>query len=470
MQRIAPLWFAILLAGASPLAAGAGDRCGGHALTGDAARAAIDLVEHNLLASHVGSAQGLQAATRAALEDTRLRTRRGTTERELVDFLNRALVPLQDGHLEVRMNEDEARACERLPLEFEWSGAGLWLRTGTSDLPAGSQVLSLGGRSVAEIEKALAERVPHEVPQWVRANGVRRLGRVDTLATLGVLGSGDAVEAVVRRPDGRQAHESLRLVRPTAQPRAEPWVGYRIFAAEHTGWFWFDRFDYNEELAGQLDAFLDAAERAGVTKVAIDIRGNPGGDSSVAVAMLDAMGFEGYQAFAVEPRPSPALAEAIPPLMPEALNPVLEQVGVPAIPPDAKTYLLPPPLVLAQLRDRVTAHPLRHTLKPKPKVYLLTDAGTFSSGTLFAVLVRDNHLGPLVGEAPGNSATFNGTEYQVPLPGLPYYLNLTLARLHRIDAAEPDDASLEPDVPMAVTGADLAAGRDRALEYVLAAP
>jgi len=470
MPSLVSRCLAALLAGTCGLAVAGEPGCGDGAVTAAAAQAAIDLVERSLVDSHVGSAQGLDATTRAALADARQGVRGGTTERELIDAINRALVPLRDGHLEVRMNDDAARGCARLPVEFEWSGAGLWLRDGTPELPAGSKVLRLGGLDVADLESALARLVPHEVPQWVRANGVRRLGRADTLATLGVLRPDATVELAVLRPDGKQARARLRLVRPAAQSPAPPWVGYRIFAPQRTGWFWFDRFDYDEELSRQLDAFLEAASKAGVTKVAIDVRGNPGGDSSVAVAMLDAMGFEGYQAFAVEPRPSPALAEGIPPLMPEALNPVLEQVGVPTIPPDAKTYVLPPPLVLAQLRDRVTAHPLKHTLGRKPDLYLLTDAGTFSSGTLFAVLVRDNRLGRLVGEAPGNSATFNGTEFHVALPGLPYFLNLTMARLHRVDTAAGDDRSIDPDVLLPVTGADIAAGRDRALDYVLAAP
>lgn len=470
MPHFASFAFMALLTGAPGIGVASDARCGESPVSAAAARSAIDLVEKSLVESHVGSTQGLDPAARAALDDARKRTSRGTTERDLADALNRALVPLRDAHVEVLLNEDAERACARLPVGFEWSDAGLWLGEGTPELPAGSQVLSIGGRSVAELEKDLAQRIPHEVPQWVRANGVRRLGRIDTLATLGLMGRGDVIDVVVRRPDGRQAAAGLRLVQPTAQANARPWVGYRIFPTERTGWFWFDRFEYNQELSARLDAFLDAAERAGVTKVAVDIRGNPGGDSSVAIAMLDAMRFDGYQVFAVEPRPSPALAESIPPLMPDALNPVFAQAGVPTIPADAKTYVLPPPLVLAQLRGRVTAHPLTHALSHQPKLYLLTDSGTFSSGTLFAVLVRDNHLGSLVGEAPGNSATFNGTEFHVPLPGMPYYLKLTMARLHRIDGTAPDDASLTPDVLLPVSGADLAAGRDRALDYVLAAP
>ena len=372
-----------------------------------------------------------------------------------------------DAHLEGRLVDAEAAACARLPLRFQWNDGGLWVGHGSGAIPTGSRVTHLGTLSVAELESELALRIPHEVPQWVRAHGADLLPRIDTLRFLGVIGRTGTVRVGFVTPSGKPGNANLPTqVAATVTPQ-RPWVGYEIHAKQRTGYFRFDRFEYDAEFAATLDKFLTAADAAAVTRIAIDIRGNPGGDSSVAVAILDALGFDSYAAFTVVPRPSPALAQGIPPLMPAALNPMLEQFGLPPIPLDAPTYVLAPPLVLAQLRGRVAALPPLHHLKAQPQLFLLTDAGTFSSGTLFTELVRDNHLGRLVGQAPGNSASFNGTEQHIDLPGTPYYLNLTMARLLRPDVGADGAASLEPDVPIEVTGADLAAGRDPALEYVL---
>ena len=448
----------------------AAEPCGEARLTADVAGAAVEIVARSLHESHVGSAAGVAPATLAGLESAARVARHGPRQRELADALNRALVHSEDAHLEVRMHTDAAAYCDRLPVRLLWNSLGLWVRDGTDQVPTGARVTTLGGRSTPALEAALAERIPHEVPQWVRAHGADLLSRVDTLRNLGLVTDEGFVAIEFITPAGATGRARLSLERPPAEAPPPPWVGYEIHGDRGTGYFRFDRFEYNEELAATLDRFLADARAAAVGKVAIDIRGNPGGDSSVAIAILDALGARSYSTFAVVPRPSPALAEAIPPLMPAALNPLLEQAGLPAVPLDAATYLLPPPLVLEQLRARVAVRPLAQRLDAQPRLFLLTDAGTFSSGALFAGIVRDNALGQIVGEAVGNSATFNGTEHAVALPDLPYFLNLSMARLPRPAPTAQADASLEPDVAIAISGADLAAGRDPVLEWVLAVP
>jgi hypothetical protein len=327
--------------------------------------------------------------------------------------------------------------------------------------------VAVGSLSPDELEATLGVRIPHETPQWVRAHGADLLPRIDTLRSLGLLAQDGTIRLRFVAPDGSRRTERLQVsARPAAAAAGRPWVGFRLWPERGTGHFWFDRFDFDAELVTKLDEFMAAAAAADVRKIAIDIRGNLGGDSSVAVAILDALGFDGYSVFTVVPRPSPVLAATMPMLMPAALNPMLVQAGLPAIPLDAGTYELPPPLVLAELRSRVAQRPLTQKL-PGRQLYLLTDAGTFSSGTLFAVLVRDNHLGRIVGEAAGNSASFNGTEYPAPLSGTDYYLNLTTARLLRPDVDAPADGSIDPDDLVTTTGADLAAGRDAQLDFVL---
>ena len=97
---------------------------------------------------------------------------------------------------------------------------------------------------------------------------------------------------------------------------------------------------------------------------------------------------------------------------------------------------------------------------------MLTNGGTFSSAALFAALVRDNHLGSLVGEPTGNSVTFNGSEIERPIPGLPYTLHLSTARLLRPDRLAGPSPTLLPDLRAPQTPAALSAGRDAAVERI----
>jgi hypothetical protein len=444
--------------------------CGESRLDAAAAGSLVDTVERQVAESHVGSAGGVPASVLAGFGTARLVAGASPRKRELADALNMALAPLRDAHLEVRMLDETARTCRALPIHLAWNSAGLWVLEGTAAVPRGSRITALGSKAVTELEAELALRIPHETPQWVRAHGAGLLPRIDTLRNLGLVVRGDAVTVRYVPPGGSARTARLEIEpQPESAAKARAWVGFRLYPEHATGLFWFDRFDYDAELVAQFDEFLRAAAGAGVRKVAIDIRGNPGGDSSVAVAILDALGLDGYTTFTVVPRASPVLAAAVPMLMPAAMNPVFAQAGLPAIPLDAATYELPAPLVLAELRSRVAQRPVTARLTGR-QLFLLTDAGTFSSGTLFAVLVKDNELGRIVGESPGNSASFNGTEHAVNLPGTDYYLNLTLARLLRPDVGAPADGSIEPDDPVVPTGVVIAAGQDAALERVLAAP
>ena len=439
--------------------------CGSGNLSPGESAAIIGRVADLVESAHFGASASDPVGYARGLDQVRSVAARGVSQRELSAGLNRALAALGDAHLEVRLAEAAVGSCRTLPVRLAWNARGLWVTAGTAAVPTGARVSRIGKLTVDDLQHVLAETVPHETVQWLRAHSADLLVREDTLAVLGVLDAEGAVEVEFDAPAGTQRHSRLLLAARTANP-PPPQPGYRIHPKERTGHFWFHRFDYDTSLATTFDAFLSEAKAAGVEKVAIDIRGNPGGDSSVAIAMLDALTDGHYQSFGVEVRPSAQLASAMPYLMPDSMNPVFESVGLPLIPAGASTYLLPPPLVLAQLRSRVEAIPLRGRLEGR-RLFLLTDGGTFSSGTLFAGLVRDNRLGLIVGEAAGNTATFNGSELRFDLPGSDYYLNVSSARLNRPDGQLPASESIEPDHVAIPDGADLKEGRDVALDWVL---
>jgi Peptidase family S41 len=446
-------------------AGGARASCGDVAMPAAAAHAAIDFVQARVVSAHIGSIGGVPAPVRTQLKSAREMAGRDPLQRELADALNGLLVPHGDAHLEVRMQDSAVAGCDALPIGMAWNSSGLWVRSGAGPVPTGSRIDAIGELSDSDLEQRLATRLPHETRQWLLFHAAQLLAREDTLRVLGLVDREGKVALRILTPDGKQQRASIAL-QSSPDSSQRPWFGWRLHPEAGTGVFWFGRFEYNAQIAGAFAEFLRRAGAADIRKVAIDIRGNPGGDSSVAVAMLDAMTAGDYSSFSVEVRPSPELAAQVPVLMPESLNPVLQQAGLPAIPADAATYLLPSPLVLAQLRGRTEVAPIGARLDGR-RLFLLTDGGTFSSGTLFAALVRDNRLGEIVGESPGNTAGFNGSELRFDIPGMDYYLNLSTARMHRPDGNASNTSSIEPDIQVVPRGGDFAAGRDPALDAVL---
>jgi hypothetical protein len=121
-------------------------------------------------------------------------------------------------------------------------------------------------------------------------------------------------------------------------------------------------------------------------------------------------------------------------------------------------------LVLSMLAQRLPP-PAPEPARPVD-LYLLVDGDTFSSAALFSILVRDHRLGMLIGEPTGNPPSFNASELALEIPDLPYFLNLSTARLIRPDVnAGPADTIL-PDVFLPMTAEALATGIDPALDYV----
>lgn len=78
-------------------------------------------------------------------------------------------------------------------------------------------------------------------------------------------------------------------------------------------------------------------------------------------------------------------------------------------------------------------------------VYVLTSSGTFSSAMMFAEYIKDNHLGTIIGEAPGNIPSGYGdiTIFQLPESGL--YMHVSTKKFFRADK-ESDDFLVSPDM------------------------
>lgn len=102
------------------------------------------------------------------------------------------------------------------------------------------------------------------------------------------------------------------------------------------------------------------------------------------------------------------------------------------------------------------------------KVWVLVDAANSSATFQFARAMQENHLGTLVGEPTGgNLRGINGGAFIfLRLPNSKIEVDLPLIGTFPLKP-EPD-RGLQPDVEVRLKAEDIAAGRDRVLEYVLA--
>lgn len=81
-------------------------------------------------------------------------------------------------------------------------------------------------------------------------------------------------------------------------------------------------------------------------------------------------------------------------------------------------------------------------------VYVLTDTGSFSAAKDFAMLIQDNNLGKVVGEPPANSVNGYGDITNFYLSNTGLFVQISTKKWYRIDRSKTDDYVV-PDYPCA---------------------
>jgi hypothetical protein len=158
---------------------------------------------------------------------------------------------------------------------------------------------------------------------------------------------------------------------------------------------------------------LKKAVKDGVTKVIIDVRDNPGGNSSACVKLIEAMGMRAPR-FGAYIKYS-ALAH--------------------------KHYKEFPS------KGTETYKPKKSTAKRNDKINLvvLTNGNTFSSATMMATFVKDGSLGTVIGTPSKNAPSSYGDilYYELPFSGID--VSISFKRFLRPDT-ETDQRILMPDI------------------------
>ncbi|MEQ1819227.1 MAG: S41 family peptidase [Terricaulis sp.] len=409
---------------------------------------------------------------------------RPQTRAEAYLSLSRFLATVKCGHTYANFyNQTEAAQAELfdaqrlLPFQFAWiDGRMVALANQSSDerLARGAEVLSVDGRSTVSILRTLTP--------YARADGSNDAKRRALLEVRGFdrYETFDVFYGLIYRPGA-----SVRVrARPAGSARAETFDVATIDLAtrrslliaepEENGPVWtlsypraqtalltmpnWALYDSEWDWRGFLDqSFTEIAAR-NVTKLIVDIRGNEGGNDCgdlVAARLIDApIAREGY-ARRTRYRQTP-----------ERLNQYLDtwdrsfrNWGDDAVLRDDGFY---------DLRGETDVDQIE-PLGPRFRgaVDVLIDSQNSSATFQFASCIKNNRLGRLIGSPTGgNQRGINGGAFfflRLPASGLEADVPL----IGRFPLTPKPDAGIVPDVAIALTRGDIAAGRDAALEFAL---
>lgn len=344
----------------------------------------------------------------------------------------------EEAHETVRSSKDGltaaevARLVERMASVLGDAHTGIGLRNledirylPTSGVHArrGDVLVAVNGTSVADMAEQMVPLLSAETPGWAELLLQDYLVTDAGLAFLGLPLT--TVEYTYETPDGEQLAEEadvtdfvpLGVLRERTEEEfpAEDsaWVSYDIDEDHSLAVLTLDQcVNTAEYLACLHDMFTEVKER-GIRNVAVDLRENGGGDSSVATEFIKYLDTDSYAQMGLKLRNGAFLIE------------------------------YPGQTVINNRYADLTFD---------GDVYILTSPATFSSAMLFTEYITDNGLGTQVGEAPGNIADGYGEVVTFQLPNSGLLLGVSSKQFERIgdggsllepDIAAPADSALD---------------------------
>lgn len=164
--------------------------------------------------------------------------------------------------------------------------------------------------------------------------------------------------------------------------------------------------DYNDEYINTLKEMFQQVKLKGINNVAVDLRDNGGGSSMVANEFIKYLDTDSFGGGSLKWRHGFIVLN----VKPQDIN--------------NKKY---------------------NDLTFDGNVYILTNANSFSSSMLFAQYIKDNNLGKIVGEAPGNDPNGYGEIASLLLPNSKLYMSVSTKRFYRVNQ-DTDEFLVEPDI------------------------
>ena len=186
----------------------------------------------------------------------------------------------------------------------------------------------------------------------------------------------------------------------------ESFVRYEIDEENSIVILHLDECEYNSEYINTVRKMFEKEKDKNIKNVAVDLRFNGGGNSQVVNEFLKYFDIDSYKTGSMGWR-----------------------LGF--------LYL--------NMGNGIYSNEKYEDLLFKGNLYLLTSTSTFSSAMMFAQYVKDNNIGTIIGEAPGNNPNGYGEVSCFMLPNSRLYMQISTKRFYRADSKSTDEL-VYPDI------------------------
>ncbi|MDC7280077.1 S41 family peptidase [Butyrivibrio fibrisolvens] len=305
-------------------------------------------------------------------------------------IIGRIMHQLYDGHSRISYMDDDAYYIEDFTQLKELG------------LPA-----EINGIPTEKIVDDYLEIFQYEREEYARACVDYFIENESCLEWVGV-DTSDGVRFTYDTEEGKKDYHysfvPYEQVKGAEEDDDDEWVSYKIDESSNTAVFTLEECNYNDYYESTLEGFFNQVNEKEIGNIIVDLRGNGGGNSYVADAFLQYLDIDGYDGWSSDVRYGDFLIHNEP--------------------------------YHVDIQKKENAF--------SGNIYVLTDVYTYSAAMDFTMLISDNHLGTVIGEASGNLPDAYGDILRFSLPNSKLGLTISYKNWHRIDQSKKGEP-IEPD-------------------------
>lgn len=322
---------------------------------------------------------------------------------ELWEKSSRIIKELDDAHSGVYYyGEDEV-----ISGEFSFENNSIYYKEKPEN-DESLKVISIAGIESKVLYDQFKKQFSYENIYWARNRFPSHLTKKSSLKWLGV-SSGNTLKIKLLDENGDEkiiTEIFEKNVKNKNHANADyKFVDYKILEEHNLGVFSLYECNYNDLYIETVKEFFDEVRIKKIDNIAIDLRFNGGGNSTVVSEFIRYLSVEEYKSFGSKVR----LASKV-------------------------KYHEPSVVKNDPVNDPFDG-----------EVYVLTSGGTFSSATMFTTILRDNNLAKVIGEPSGNKPSAYGDVLTFQMPNSTLVLRTTYKEFIRPAVEKTDEEALIPD-------------------------
>ena len=328
-----------------------------------------------------------------------------------------------------------------IPVPLLWLEEGLFVEFDSEYHNRGDRIMSIGDLTVDQLFSELRGIICAENNEYIKLMGQGFLISETILHYYNLI-ENDSVEVMLGR-ENRVFKIRIPMIELGPRPK-DPnwkWIDYTIDKTEDLAVLKLNECRFNSTYSSTLMEFFTDVNISDVNNIVLDLRQNAGGNSNVINEFIRFLDVDRYSWYGADIRYS------------EFARTMKGESGF--------GYQRNPSMVMNN--SRVGDSDLLFS----GKLFVLTRKNTFSSANMFAVTIKDNGLGIIIGEPTGNSPSCFGDPMEFRMPNTNYSFRISYKYFPRPTPESDPENTLKPDISVFTTGNDVREGEDAQMEALV---